>query len=57
VDGLRRTVRSSVAANMNAKPGSGRGDRLETLYAAMRFVRFWHLADMPVALANVRFWG
>jgi hypothetical protein len=26
-------------------------------YAAMHFVCFWHKADIPVALTNVRFWG
>jgi len=26
------------------------------LFAASHMVRFWHIADMLVALRNVRFW-
>jgi hypothetical protein len=29
----------------------------KVLIAAARDVRFWHKADMPMALSDVRFWG
>jgi hypothetical protein len=27
------------------------------VFSAMHFVAFWHKADIPIRLRNVRFWG
>jgi len=37
--------------------GSTRGDHRHRGTAKRRDVRYWHKADMPLALTNVRFWG
>jgi hypothetical protein len=34
-----------------------RRDRITHYFAAMHFVCFWHKADVPVAITNVRFRG
>ncbi len=39
----------------NAARPRRRGDRIGALFAAMRLVRIWHLADIAIALTNVCF--
>jgi hypothetical protein len=34
-----------------------RGDRIAAVSAAAQNVCFWHKADMPITVSNVRYWG
>jgi hypothetical protein len=43
--------------NRDARRGDLQSEQREDAFAAGAHGSFWHKADMPLALMNVRFWG